>query len=152
VQHLLIRCGTVLAIQQRTTRHQYATHLLQCRDRVGNGAQGERHHHGIEAGIVERNPFRGQPDQLDLHATFALALFCQSMHLHGRVKTDQFRYLVFIVMAQVEAGADTDFQHTALRQRHHFLALAMHRFDAAGQVNHVRQDMPVVPVVTHAQS
>jgi len=65
-------------------------------------------------------------------------------HFRRGLQAEDPRYLATIIVRQVQARADADFQDSPLREGDHLLALPPDRLQAAREMDEVGQDMPAV--------
>ena len=70
------------------------------------------------------------------------------MHFSRGIKPDDRIHVRWVVVGQVTAGPDTDFEHTPARLRNQTRAFTLYGRQAARAIKHVRQDIAVVQ--THA--
>jgi hypothetical protein len=98
----------------RLARLERAVHLQQGAVRIRIGAQRAGDQHRVKAGVRQRNLVSRKPDQITRQPRLGNARVRQRMHLQCWAKPGDVDDSLLVVMANVQAGADADFQHTPL--------------------------------------
>ena len=161
----------VLKEQQASARSEDALDLVEDDDRLVDGAEHERRHHGVHRAVVHGEPLGGRVE--DGRGAFAATdgLLQPPAHRGGGLGEDELVEIVGVV-GQVQSGAAAQFERAAARQREEVAATRAHpgqlarpqdgvvdggeqpsprsgtnwAADVVGDRGHARDDRPTVPV------
>ncbi|MCY1240219.1 hypothetical protein D9M72_530550 [compost metagenome] len=142
--HAGIGRQAVFAEQQLAAGLEHPAHFPERGDGVRDAAQGEGADDAVEAGLRRLDLAQLQGDHLHWNVDTFRAPAAEALHLRRRIDADDCRHFLRVVEPQVKPGAHADLQHPPFRPRHQLRALLHHVAHAAGEVDQVRQYMPVI--------
>ncbi len=145
-----LRCPTVLAEKESTTRLQYAVHLSECPLHIGNATESIGNNHRIHGGIRQRNILCLGGKQGDLEGHMSGPLFGHISKAFGGLQSPYMLHVLRVVEREVQSGAHANFQYVPRGLRHDELPLASGQIGRADTVDEKGENVLLVKAHEYA--